>query len=410
MKTIQVIVFNLFITEAFTSEQIQNFVSCLSELKSRGFTLYAIDNSSTKDLNRKIQTLGCTGLLETHETANTFSIKDHYLQIISICLNANIGLTNILTVDSDYTSITIAQKLNLDVCYLYRNANNTTENTFIKTILSSIDYYENIDISIGKKTLFKKSINIIVPIMGDNTRFVTSMYRMERPILPIYDKPVLTWVVTNLQIDANYIFVIREHLCRIHKLDEILKSLYPGCTIIKSESRTQGNACSILLAEKYIDNDNPLIVANDNQWLNWDVQSYITEFLLNETSLVQMITFSCCGDNKFHYIKTNSSDKIVTGIHLFKPLNEWAITDVYFWRHGKDFVKYTHRMNSQNKRLVGEFCTTLVVNEVLDDIKDNKVPENSVIHKVCDKYFRFSEAYHIPEFIQWYSDNKFVIK
>jgi dTDP-glucose pyrophosphorylase len=382
---------------------------CLSELKSRGYILYTIDNSSTKDLNRKIQTLGFTGLLSTHESANTFSIKDHYIQIISLCLNANIGLSSILVVDLDYTSITIAQQLNLNVCYLDKNVINNTSSTFTTTILSSIDYYQNEDVSIGKRTLFKKSINIVVPIMGDNTRFVTSMYRMERPILPIYDKPVLTWVVTNLQIDANYIFVIREHLCRIHKIDETLRSLYPGCTIIKSESRTQGNACSILLAEKHINNKHPLIVVNDNQWLSWDVQSYITDFLLRETALVQMITFYCCGNNQFHYIQTDSSNKIVKNIHLFKPLNEWAITDVYFWRHGEDFVKYTHRMNSHNKRLVGEFCTTLVVNEVLDDVLNNKIPDNSVIHKLCDKYFRFSEAHHIPEFIQWYSHNKLIM-
>jgi dTDP-glucose pyrophosphorylase len=390
---IRVIIFNTGIN--FNEDE---FKSTLSQLKSRGYTLYAVDNISTKDLNRKIQMMECQDFLRTHSCGGCISIKDHYINIISECLDT----CNILVVDNDYTSITIAQKLGLRVC-LKSNGED-----LVKEILSTVDYYQDPNRSLGKRTLFKKSINIVVPIMGDNTRFTNSMYMSERNMIPIYNKPVLTWVLDNLQIDANYIFVIREHLCRLHKIDKILESLYPGCTIVKSEKRTEGNACSILLAEQYINNTNPLIVVNDNQWLEWDVERYITEFLLNETSLVQMITFCCCGDNTFHYIETNSSDKIVTRIHLFKPVNEWAITDVYFWRHGEDFVKYSHRMNSQNKRLVGEFCTTLVINEVFDDITTNKIPQGSVIHRICDKYFRFSEAHNIPEFIYWYADNKLI--
>lgn len=408
---IRVIIFNLT-----NFDENDNFVKVLAstfkDLQSRGYTLYVVDNISVKDINRKLFKLQFSGLLKTHDSNGICSIKDHYLKIISDLLDHNICISNIMVIDYDYNSIKIARKLNLNVCLLSlselnnNKENNIDTNLLLEKVLNSILYYEDENRSIGKKTPFQKSINIVVPIMGDNTRFLRSSYRMERALI-MFGKPMLSWVIGNLQIDANYIFVIREHLCRLHKIDKILESMYPGCTIIRSESKTEGNACSILLAEKYINTDDPLIVINDNQWLKWNVEEYITDFLLNTTARLQLITFRCCGDNSFHYIKTDDFDDThVVSIVLNKPLNEYALTDIYFWRYGKDYVKYAHRMNSKNKRILGEFCTTLVTNEVFDDIQDNILPQKSVIHRVCERYFPFREEHELKAFYQWYTDEK----
>lgn len=406
---IRVIIFNMCSVDenCIDANYKNSLYTTFNDLQSRGYILYAVDNISVKDLNKKILTLGCHTLLKTPEYNDSYCIKDYYLKIISNTIDHGINTSNILVVELDdhetsvrYNNIKIAQRLNLNVCILNSNV------PIVDKILTSILYYQNENRSIGKKTLFQKSINIVIPIMGDNTRFLKSSYRMERSLI-MFGKPMFSWVVGNLQIDANYIFVIREHLCRLHKIDKVLESMYPDCTIIQSESKTEGNACSILLAEKYINNDDPLIVANDNQWLQWDVEEYITDFLLGTHSPLQLITFRCCGDNSFHYIKTqDSDDKIVASIALNKPVNEYALTEIYFWRRGEDYVKYAHRMNSQNKRILGEFCTTLVTNEVLDDIKDNILPKESVIHRLCDKYFPFREDHELKSFYQWYTDDK----
>lgn len=403
---IRVIIFNMCSVDenCIDTNYKKLLLDTFNELQSRGYILYAVDNISVKDLNRKIVTLGFHTVLKTPEYNDLYCIKDYYLKIISNIIDHGRNISNILVVELNHEiyTIKIAQQLNLNICLLNKYKNET----FIVEILDSILYYQNENRSIGKKTLFQKSINIVVPIMGDNTRFLRSSYRMERSLI-MFGKPMLSWVVCNLQIDANYIFVIREHLCRLHKIDKILESMYPDCTIIQSESKTEGNACSILLAEKYINNDNPLIVINDNQWLEWNVEEYITDFLLGTKSSLQLITFKCCGDNSFHYIKTHDSDDTqVVSILLNKPVNEYALTDIYFWRHGKDYVKYAHRMNSQNKRIFGELCTALVTNEVLDDIENKVLPQGSVIHRICDKYFPFREEHELKLFYQWYTDDK----
>jgi dTDP-glucose pyrophosphorylase len=379
-------------------------LSTCSELKNRGYILYAIGNDSLKDLNREIKTINCDMFFESIYTTNINCIKEYYFEIINhvISNDKNIisnDMSSILTIQKDYNNIKIAERLGLKICFL--------KNICVDSILKTIIYYQDENKTMGTKTLFQKSVNIVIPIMGDNRRFLTSNYRMERNLINVMNKHFLFWVTSNLQIDGNYIFIIREHLCRIHKFDDILKSMYPNCIIIKSEQKTQGNVCSILLAEQYINNDNPLIIANDNQWLQWNVKEYLIDFILKQTSLLQIISFNPYGNNNFDYIKTDNEDQnIVKQISLKQPISEHALTEVYFWRYGKDFVKYAHRMNSQNKRYIGEFCTTLVTNELFDDISSNKIPNGSVTHKPVKKYFIFNEAHHVTEFETWYKEKQ----
>lgn len=397
---INVVIFNLSNFKDINTPHLKKLSNALT---SKNYTLYAVDSTTIKELNKRLRDLNIN--LNTHTSGHIFSLTEHYSEIIKLCIDQNIGIDNIIIVDYDYKHIKIAEKLRFNICLCDLNTIQD-DDVILNKILHSINYYTSENNSIGKKTCFQKSINIVVPIMGDNRRFINSRYGIERNLIEMMGKDVLFWVLSNLQIDANYIFIIREHLCRLHKFDKILKSMYPNCTIIKSETKTQGNACSILLAENYINNNNPLIVCNDNQWLSWNVQDYITDFLLNQNAILQAITFRCCGDNRFHYIKTSEDDKTIKSIHLNTPINEYALTDIYFWKHGSDYVKYTHRMNSQNKRLFGEFCTTLITNEVLDDINNNILPKESVIHRICDKYFTFQEEQHIQEFEQWYTENQ----
>ena len=46
--------------------------------------------------------------------------------------------------------------------------------------------------------------------------------------------------------------------------------MVPNCKIIEIDGITEGAACTTLLAKKYIDNFNPLIIANSDQYIIWN--------------------------------------------------------------------------------------------------------------------------------------------
>lgn len=262
-------------------------------------------------------------------------------------------------------------------------------------IIKTIIYYQNENSGIVKRTMFRKRINIVIPMMGSGLRLQTTDLHqgIEKAYMDIIGKPMISWVIQNFKIDATYIFIIRSD----SNIDKLLLSLVPKCKIVRCEHKTEGQIGSILLAEKYINNNDPLIVANDNQWLDWDIEKMLDIFLFQKVdSLLELITFISDGNHKYNYVKLDDNDNVVFIKHN-RPITQLAMTDVYFWRHGKDFIRCAHRMTSLNKRILGEFCTSLVVNELLDEIRDG-VSVGKITSSQCKSFMILQDHNDIMQF------------
>ena len=85
-------------------------------------------------------------------------------------------------------------------------------------------------------------------------------------------------VIENLRPSrkSRFIFpVLREHLEK-YNLEEKLKN-WAGSqsVIIPLDVTTEGAACTVLLAREFISNDDPLLVANSDQWIDYSIDSFL---------------------------------------------------------------------------------------------------------------------------------------
>lgn len=305
-----------------------------------------------------------------------------------------------IIVDNNVDNIQIAK---MTGCKIYFNGCHFTENDLADLnaldIIKTIIYYQNENSGIVKRTMFRRRINIIIPMMGSGLRLHSKMDKdTQKAYVDIMGKPMISWVIQNLKIDANYIFIIRSD----SNIDKLLLSLVPKCTIIRCEHKTEGQIGSILLAEKYINNSDPLIIANDNQWLDWDIEKMLGIFLFKKVdSLLELITFTSDGNHRYNYVELDDNNNVIC-IKQNRPITQLAITDVYFWRRGEDFIRCAHRMTSLNKRIRGEFCTLLVVNELLDEIR-NGVSVGKITSSECKSFMTFQDTNDIMQFENYWS-------
>jgi dTDP-glucose pyrophosphorylase len=115
---------------------------------------------------------------------------------------------------------------------------------------------------------------------GAGSRFAKAGYKDPKPLIPVHGCPMIQTVVNNLAIPgAHFIFVIQEKHNTEYHLDTLLPEIAPGCEIVMINGRThltigltEGAACTVLCAEKCIDNDTPLLIANSDQYLEWDAK------------------------------------------------------------------------------------------------------------------------------------------
>jgi dTDP-glucose pyrophosphorylase len=166
---------------------------------------------------------------------------------------------------------------------------------------------------------------------GDGSRFAKVGYKDPKPMIDVFGKPMISWVVENMEIDANYIFVVKQQHEQRYNLRKILKSIVPECKIVEVKETTQGAACTVLLAEEYIDNDLPLLMANSDQWLEWDCEQFVLDFLLRDKShSVRISTFPSDGSPKWSYAATDENG-YVTDVNEQQTIRNHGSTGVYLW-------------------------------------------------------------------------------
>ena len=189
---------------------------------------------------------------------------------------------------------------------------------------------------------------------------------------------MIQWVVESLNVQGKYIFIIQKEHQQKFNIKSVLKTLVKGCEIIELDELTEGAACTTLLAEKYINNSNPLIIANSDQYIEWDSSRTLYEFTSKKFD-GGILTFKSIHP-KWSYAKCVKNTKIVKEVAEKKVISEHATAGIYYWAKGSDYIKYTKQMINNNYRVNNEFYVCPVFNEA---IKDNKKITISSIDRMC---------------------------
>ena len=212
-----------------------------------------------------------------------------------------------------------------------------------------------------------KKLNVLIPMAGEGSRFATAGYTFPKPLIDVQGKPMIQVVVENLNMDANFIFVVRKEHREKYNLDSLLKLITPGCQIVETDGLTEGAACTALLAKDFIDNDAPLFFANSDQFVEWDSNEFM--YKMNETNADGGIVSFTATHPKWSFAKTDENG-LVTEVAEKNPISDIATVGYYFWKHGSDFVKYAEQMIEKDVRVNGEFYVCPVFNEAIGDKKE----------------------------------------
>ena len=250
---------------------------------------------------------------------------------------------------------------------------------------------------ISKKIIDKKNVswednkmNVLIPMAGAGKRFFDAGYVFPKPLIEVDNKPMIQWVIESLNLQANYIFIIQKEHQEKYNIKSVLKILQPECKIIELDHLTEGAACTTLLAKKYINNSDPLIIANSDQYINWNSSKALYDF--NSKNLDgAILTFEAIHP-KWSYAKCNE-EGYVTEVAEKKVISKNATVGVYYWKHGSDYVESAEKMIKKNIRVNNEFYVCPVYNEFL--AKNKKVK----IHNV-DKMWGLGTPEDLDNFIR----------
>lgn len=207
-------------------------------------------------------------------------------------------------------------------------------------------------------------LNIVIPMAGRGSRFANAGYTLPKPLIPVFDQPMIEIVEKNLKPKQEYrfIFLVLEEHIKKYNIGQKLEILSPGCVIVAVSGVTEGAACTVLLARSLIDNHDALMIANSDQWVDIDINDYLE--VINCACLDGLIMTMEANDPKWSYVETDSNGYVTRVVEKEVVSNE-ATVGIYNYARGCDFVAAADRMISSNERVNNEFYVAPVYNHLI---------------------------------------------
>ena len=214
-------------------------------------------------------------------------------------------------------------------------------------------------------------MNVLIPMAGAGSRFEQVGYTFPKPLIDVTGKPMIQMVTENLNIEAKYIYIVQKEHYEKYNLKYLLNLITNNnCEIVQIDSLTEGAACTTLLAKEFIDNDEPLLIANSDQFVEWDSNEFMYSMVADNVD-GGILTFEATHP-KWSFAKLGN-DGFVSEVAEKKPISNIATAGIYYWTHGSNYVKYAEQMIEKDIRTNNEFYVCPVYNEAIQDGKKVKV-------------------------------------
>ena len=337
-------------------------IELMSDLVECGYRIAVCSNSIRKTVLTVISKLGIMEymdlIISNEDVKNSKPHPEMYWKAISMmsCLPEE----TLIVEDSPYGLLAAARSKS----HILR-VKNTKEVTLqtVKHKLNEIEMGEQQSTPAWRD----ETLNVLIPMAGAGSRFQQAGYTFPKPLIDVKGKPMIQVVVENLNIKANFIYVVQKSHREKYNLDTLLNLITPNCKIVEVEGITEGAACTALLAKEYIDSENPLFFANSDQFVEWDSNEFL--YKMNETNSDGGIVSFRATHPKWSFAKVND-EGLVTEVAEKNPISDIATVGYYYWKKGSDFVKYSEEMIEQDVRVNGEFYVCPVFNQAIADGKE----------------------------------------
>lgn len=277
-------------------------------------------------------------------------------------IDANVGPNQTLIVEDSPVGLQAAEASGAHVLRV--------ENPYVlnyELIKKTIGRYNSIVHKKRQKTWqAKDELNIVIPMAGRGSRFEAAGYTFPKPLIDVNGKPMIQTVVENLNINANYTFIVQKEHYDKYNLEYMLRLIAPECNIVTLDHITDGAARTTLLAKEFIDNNKQLLLVNSDQYVVWDSTDFMYSCLSKDVD-GSIVVFNA-SHPKWSFAKTNDKGYVIE-VAEKKPISDLATVGIYWWRKGSDYVKYAEQMIEKDIRTNMEFYVAPVYNQAIEDGK-----------------------------------------
>ncbi len=209
-------------------------------------------------------------------------------------------------------------------------------------------------------------LNIVIPMAGAGSRFAVAGYSDPKPLIPVHGVPMIQVVIDNLRPSAPHRFVFicqRAHL-EAYGLQARLEAWAPGCVVRAIDGVTPGAACTVLKVRDLVDDDQPLMIANADQYVDVPIDDYLRS--MARPGVDGLIMTMTADDPKWSFVGLGPDGRVERVVEK-QVISHEATVGIYNFARGSDFVRAADAMIARDLRVNGEFYVAPVYNLLIEE-------------------------------------------
>ena len=335
---------------------IHEFTKIFQKLNSDGYKIAVASNAVRSTVDTSIDCLKLRKYIHAiYSNEDVKRPKPHFEMYFKIMLELNSKPDETLILEDSHIGRQAVLESGCHLLPIIDTQDVTSEKIYTKIH----ELNQNTSVNIPWRS---NKMNVLIPMAGAGSRFMEAGYTFPKPLIEVGNKPMIQVVVDNLNIDAHHIFIVLKEHYEKYNLETVLKLIKPDCSIVQVEGITEGAASTTLLAKDLINNDSSLIIANSDQFIEWNSNEVMYAF---STEGVDggILTFQSTHP-KWSYAKLDEVG-FVNEIAEKKPISTNATVGIYFYKKGSDYVECAEEMIKQDIRTNGEFYVCPVYNQLI---------------------------------------------
>ncbi|WP_063660006.1 glycosyltransferase family 2 protein [Aliivibrio fischeri] len=197
-------------------------------------------------------------------------------------------------------------------------------------------------------------LNIVIPMAGRGSRFLKEGYHLPKPLIDVNGKHMIEVVINNLKPSCKhrFIFVCQNEHIEKYNLRTVFEKNCDAFEVIGIDGITEGAAITVLKAREFFENDDALMIANSDQWVDIDINDYLDD--IHKRQLAGSMLTMKANDPKWSYAKVDGSGRVSEVVEKI-VISDEATVGVYNFAKGSDFCYLADFMIDENIRSQGEF-------------------------------------------------------
>lgn len=222
---------------------------------------------------------------------------------------------------------------------------------------------------------------ILIPMAGAGQRFADAGYTVHKPAIMTVDrktgqeKPMVVCATEDLPgvaTDGDNVIYVDRTFHKADGVEDTIRTYYPQASFITVDHLTEGQACTCMLAEPYLDPEEPLLIAGCDNGMDINREAFealtkecdciVFTYRHNEAVLANPDAYGWMIADEGGNITGTSIKKAISGT----PMEDPAVVATFWFRKAKVFLEATRKMIAENDRVNREFYVDQTVKHVLD--------------------------------------------